>query len=70
MITITCPSSRMNNHRYMYSRFPKMSLINIEIEDGGMKFASELTVDEAENLARELMEWVSDIKDSDTTESA
>jgi hypothetical protein len=47
-----------------------MSLINVEIEEGGMKFASELTVDEAANLAKELMEWVSDIKGSDSSESA
>lgn len=66
MITVNCPSARMNNHKYLYAKWPKTSLITQSIEKDGMMIETELTVEEAEILANELMEWVREIKGEDT----
>lgn len=62
MIEVSCPSSRMNNHQYLYSRWNKMELIKLSIKEDGMNYEKELTVAEAEQLSNDLLEWVRDIK--------
>jgi hypothetical protein len=46
-----------------------MELILLSIEEDAMKYQQELTVAEAEQLAKDLMEWVNEIK-GDEEESA
>lgn len=66
MIKVTCPKSRFNNHRELYRRnVDRMEFIQLTIEDNGNRFEKDLTVSEAEQLAKDLMEWVKEIKDEE-----
>ncbi len=70
MIEVSCPSARRNNHRYMYNMSNNSSLIQLAIDENGIKFEMELRVSEAEQLANELLEWVREIKGDEEEETA
>jgi hypothetical protein len=71
MISVTCPQARFNTHRELYSRMvDRMDFIKVTFDDNGHRFEKEMTVSEAERLAKDLMDWVRDIKGDEEEESA
>lgn len=71
MIEVSCPSSRMNNHQFLYNWTEgRTTLIHLNVDENGVKFEKELTVAEAEQLANDLMGWVREIKGDEGEESA
>ena len=62
MIEVSVPSSKKNSHTYLYNMSNTMPLIQVNIMVGSTVVQSELSVPEAEELAKELMEWVREIK--------
>lgn len=58
-----------NSAKWMYKQFGNnVSLINLLVDQFGMKFEVELTVAEAQQLAEELMDLVNEIKDEQVEE--
>lgn len=66
MIEISVPTSKTNSHTYLYNMSNNMPLIQLNITESGIVIQRELSVPEAEALAKELMEWVREIKEEDT----
>jgi hypothetical protein len=61
-IEITCPSANRNTHHYLYGMSNDMPLIVMTISDDQWRSEQELSVSEAERIAKDLMEWVKEIK--------
>jgi hypothetical protein len=66
MIEISVPSSKTNTHTYLYNMSNTIPLIQLNISESGIVIQRELSVPEAEVLAKELIEWVREIKGEDT----
>jgi hypothetical protein len=63
MIEVICPSARFNTHQEQYNRHAnRIDLITLKINVAEAQIQTGLTVEEAEKLADDLMEWVREIK--------
>lgn len=63
MFEVTCPSARFGTHRENYQRHQNRDLITMKINKGGLSAEIEMTVEEADKLAAELLDWTKEIKE-------
>jgi hypothetical protein len=63
MLEVTVPSARFNTHREQYSRhLNRIELLTLKIDNDGLSTEIRMTVEDADKLANDLLEWTKEIK--------